>query len=194
MLAQFTRSVPKGRPELRSAASARFRLKTTVVGSGRVPHVRLSVHGPKTGSSNAFTPCARTLFLVRSLFTAEQKRSEGCAPPSSAHVRSGEHGAPVQGRGLRSLLYLGDAEELHQAWHGPIPTHMPKVLIGDNKAPSAFANLTSLNFTRSFGIECRDPFSLSVGYHDCSINNSGGVKEDPVHTHPTHTSFPYGSC
>jgi hypothetical protein len=46
----------------------------------------------------------------------------GCAPSSSAHVRStarrdrwGEHGAPVQGRRLRSLLYLGDAEELYQA-------------------------------------------------------------------------------
>ncbi len=36
----------------------------TVNGSGRVPHVRLGVHGPKTECSNAFTSCANTLGLL----------------------------------------------------------------------------------------------------------------------------------
>jgi hypothetical protein len=64
---------------------------------GRVPHVRPSVHGPKTDFSNAFTPCATILALRRSLLPAWQKRWKGCAPSFSAHVRSSEHGAPVQG-------------------------------------------------------------------------------------------------
>src|SRR5580692_3802071 len=38
-----------------------------VEGIGRVPHVRPSVHGPKTDSSNAFTSRARTLPVGRSL-------------------------------------------------------------------------------------------------------------------------------
>jgi hypothetical protein len=41
-------------------------LPTTVFGSGRVPHVRPSVHGPKTDSSNAFTPWSSILALGRS--------------------------------------------------------------------------------------------------------------------------------
>jgi hypothetical protein len=51
-----------------SANSGGFDLPTAVIGSGRVPHVRQTcpgwprgVHGPKTDSSNAFTPWARTL-------------------------------------------------------------------------------------------------------------------------------------
>jgi uncharacterized protein (DUF433 family) len=34
---------------------------------GRVPHVRPSVHGPRTDFSNAFTPCATILVRGRSL-------------------------------------------------------------------------------------------------------------------------------
>jgi hypothetical protein len=49
--------------------------------SGRVPHVRQSVHGPKTDSSNAFTTSARILDLGRSLFRPhEQKRWKGATP------------------------------------------------------------------------------------------------------------------
>ena len=36
--------------------------------------------GRKWSSSNAFTPCARTLALARSLFAIEQKHSEGLRP------------------------------------------------------------------------------------------------------------------
>ncbi len=100
-------------------------LQPTVVGSGRVPHVRPSVHGPKTGSSNAFTPCAGTLDVDGSLFTIRKSIRRGCAPSSSAHVRSGEHGAPVQGTGIRSLLHLGDAVKLHQACY-PNPISGPQ--------------------------------------------------------------------
>jgi hypothetical protein len=58
---------------------------------GRVPHVRPSVHGPKTDSSNAFTPCARILALGRS-FSRWQKRWKGCAhlpPPMYARANMG---------------------------------------------------------------------------------------------------------
>jgi hypothetical protein len=48
--------------------TTRLRLQAMVAGSGRVPPVRLSVHGPKTDSSNAFAPSARTLAFGRSLF------------------------------------------------------------------------------------------------------------------------------
>jgi hypothetical protein len=40
-----------------------------VFGSGRVPHVRQSVHGPKTNFSNAFTLC----------------RDDSCSPPRLRH-------------------------------------------------------------------------------------------------------------
>ena len=42
-----------------------------------MPHVRLSVHGPKTDSSNALIQWARTLAIGRSFFAALQKRSKG---------------------------------------------------------------------------------------------------------------------
>ena len=41
-----------------------------------MPHVRLSVHGPKTDSSNAFTPCARPLILGHSISPHCKKRWE----------------------------------------------------------------------------------------------------------------------
>jgi hypothetical protein len=41
-----------------------------------------------------------------------QERWKGCAPSFSAHVRWGEHGAPVQGRGPRFLLQLRGAVDL----------------------------------------------------------------------------------
>jgi hypothetical protein len=50
----------------RSANSGGFDLPIKVFGSGRVPHVRPSVHGPKTDSSNALTACARIVDLGRS--------------------------------------------------------------------------------------------------------------------------------
>jgi hypothetical protein len=37
-------------------------------------------HGPKTDSSNAFTPCARILDLGRSLFAHVAKALEGATP------------------------------------------------------------------------------------------------------------------
>src|ERR1700755_2443205 len=55
------------------------------------------------------------LLLLTAGSAMSKSVGRGCAPSSSAHVRWGEHGAPVQGRGLRSLLYLGDAEQLYKA-------------------------------------------------------------------------------
>jgi hypothetical protein len=60
--------------------SGGLHLSTAVYGSGRVPHVRLSVHGPKTDSSNAFTPCATSLALRRSLLARVAEALEGAAP------------------------------------------------------------------------------------------------------------------
>jgi hypothetical protein len=53
---------------------------TAVYGSGRVPHVRPGVHGPKTDFSNAFTPCATTLALRRSLLARLAERWKGLRP------------------------------------------------------------------------------------------------------------------
>jgi hypothetical protein len=78
-------SVPQGRLNFRVVQSrleteaGAFHLVTTTCGSGRVPHVRLSVHGPKTDSSNAFTPCSRTLALGRSLLAYGKSVGWGCA-------------------------------------------------------------------------------------------------------------------
>src|ERR1700758_2799887 len=47
------------------------------------------------------------LLLLTAVSAMRKSVGRGCAPSFSAHVRWGEHGAPVQGRGLRSLLYLG---------------------------------------------------------------------------------------
>ena len=55
------------------------------------------------------------LLLLTAVSAMSKSVARGCAPSSSAHVRLGEHGAPVQGRGLRSLLYLGNAEQLYKA-------------------------------------------------------------------------------
>src|SRR5580700_12345207 len=54
------------------------------------------VHGPKTDSSNAFTSCARILDLGRCLCAYTPKALSGLRPSYSAHVRFGEHGAPVR--------------------------------------------------------------------------------------------------
>ena len=67
---------------------------------GRVPHVRPSVHGPKTDFSNAFTPSATILAFRRSLLPAWQKRWKGCAPSFSAHVRWANMGHPSREVGL----------------------------------------------------------------------------------------------
>jgi len=83
--------------------------------SPNLPGLPWGVHGPKTDSSNAFTPWAGLLLLGRSLrhiAKALGGAAPWAAPPSfSAHVRPtasrgrlGEHGAPVQGRGLSFLL------------------------------------------------------------------------------------------
>src|SRR6201994_1302116 len=58
---------------------------------------------------------AHGLLLLTAVCAMSKSVGRGCAPSSSAHVRWGEHGAPVQGTGLRSLLYLGDAEQLYKA-------------------------------------------------------------------------------
>ena len=47
---------------------------------GRVPHVRLSVHGPKTDSSNAFAPCETILALGRNSFASVAERWKGLRP------------------------------------------------------------------------------------------------------------------
>jgi hypothetical protein len=63
-----------------------------------VPHVRPSVHGPKTMFSNDFTlglDCAVERFL-----RAQRKAFEGLRPPLSSHVRCGERWAPARGWGF----------------------------------------------------------------------------------------------
>ena len=57
-----------------------FHLVITAYGSGRVPHVRPSVHGPKMDFSNALTPCTGILALGRSLFALVAIALEGAAP------------------------------------------------------------------------------------------------------------------
>ena len=51
-----------------------FHLVPSAYGSGRVPHVRLSVHGRKRCFSNAFTRSTTDLARTNSLFPAAQKR------------------------------------------------------------------------------------------------------------------------
>ena len=54
-------------------------LPTTAFGSGRVPHVRPSVHGPKTIFSNAFIASTGVLALGRSRFDRPSGASDGAA-------------------------------------------------------------------------------------------------------------------
>src|ERR1700732_4430868 len=68
--------------------------------------VRPSVHGPKTDSSNAFTSCARILDLGRCLCAYTPKALGGLRPSYSAHVRPGEHRAPVR---LPSAVVMTEA-------------------------------------------------------------------------------------
>jgi hypothetical protein len=56
--------------------------------------------GRKRCFSNAFTPCARALTRPNSILPQSRSVGRGCAPSFSAHVRCGEHGAPVQGVGF----------------------------------------------------------------------------------------------
>jgi hypothetical protein len=70
---------------------------------GRVPHVRQSVHGPKTNSSNAFPLCAKDPCSRPQPFLPHAKAFEGAAPhPFSAH-------------GFRSCSSHGHADELHSS-------------------------------------------------------------------------------
>jgi hypothetical protein len=69
-------STMMARAWLMKFASPDCESQTTVLGSGRVPHVRQSVHGPKTDSSNAFTPGATALALV----PEKQRRWKGLRP------------------------------------------------------------------------------------------------------------------
>jgi hypothetical protein len=64
--------VPVGRAEVGAKNEAFF--------SGRVPHVRPSVHGLKTDSSNALTLLHEDLALGRSLFANVTEAMEGAAP------------------------------------------------------------------------------------------------------------------
>jgi hypothetical protein len=57
------------------------------------------------GFSNAFTALHEdSCSWLQSSCPRSSSTGRGCAPSSSAHVRSSEHGAPVQGRGLRCCL------------------------------------------------------------------------------------------
>jgi hypothetical protein len=79
---------------------------------------RLSVHGPKTDSSNALIPWARTLALGRSVFAAFKKAFEGAAPrlfqPMYAWANMG-HPSREEGFSLRSQHC--DADQLHEGCH-----------------------------------------------------------------------------
>jgi hypothetical protein len=57
-----------------------FHLVTTAYGSGRVPHVRPSVHGPKMDSSNAFATRETILAFGHSLSDRVTVAEEGAAP------------------------------------------------------------------------------------------------------------------
>jgi hypothetical protein len=56
--------------------------------------------GRKRCFSNAFTPCTRALARSNAVCSQSRDDRRGCAPSFSAHVRLGEHGAPVQGSRL----------------------------------------------------------------------------------------------
>jgi hypothetical protein len=78
---------------------------------GRVPHVRPSVHGPKTESSNAFTACATILALGRSpRLTASLERATPrlfgpCTLGRSTHQSSRE-ASPVPRHSLGHTLRI----------------------------------------------------------------------------------------
>ena len=103
----------------RISCRAWWRWRTSCGFPYRKPHTRIwlmqhtgnpgrtSVHGPKTGFSNAFTPRARTL-SSRNSVSAHGANSigRGCAPSFSSHVRWCEHGAPVHGgQETKSAVY-----------------------------------------------------------------------------------------
>src|ERR1700722_10615809 len=98
---EATRCSPRSMHSLRRSRSwlppgrEAFNLPPTVFGSGRVPHVRPSVHGLKMDFSNAFTQYTRVVALGRGPFARVAVALEGLRPSFSAHVRFGEHGAPV---------------------------------------------------------------------------------------------------
>src|ERR1700757_4426242 len=99
------------------------------------------------------------LLLLTAVSAISKSVGRGCAPSSSAHVRWGEHGAPVQGRELRSLLHLGDAEELYKACYpnlisDPQPSG-PVFLI----RPPHSLIWTALKFRRPFGSEFEIAYS-----------------------------------
>jgi hypothetical protein len=78
-----------------------FPLLITAYGSGRVPYVRQGVRGPKT----MFFECPHFMYDGSCPFARSAKAFEGgCAQSFSAHVRQGEHGAPVQGAGIASKI------------------------------------------------------------------------------------------
>jgi hypothetical protein len=53
--------------------------KNQALFSGRVPHVRPSVHGPKTDFSNAFIPSHEESCLCHSLCPGNKSAGRGCA-------------------------------------------------------------------------------------------------------------------
>jgi hypothetical protein len=55
--------------------------------SGRVPHVRTSVHGPKMGCSNAFTPCATMLPRMNVASTTKPDRKSGVRGAPAVHAQ-----------------------------------------------------------------------------------------------------------
>jgi hypothetical protein len=70
----------------------------------------------RTWDENGFFKCfhfvLRGFLLLAAVFWPRCRSvGRGCAPSFSAHVRWGEHGAPVQGRGPRSLLQLQPTDE-----------------------------------------------------------------------------------
>jgi hypothetical protein len=73
-------------PPLTNESSGLWRPPNQGLGPGRVPHVRLSVHGPKMIFSNAFTPCARIIALGRSLFARVVEAFEGAAPRAAPRL------------------------------------------------------------------------------------------------------------
>src|ERR1700747_1401444 len=68
-----------------------------VFGSGRVPHVRRGVHGPKTESSNAFTLSATTLGYFATVHSVVEESDDigGRGQSRLRCVAARPHGRPA---------------------------------------------------------------------------------------------------
>jgi hypothetical protein len=115
--------------QIRLGSTGRVDLPTTVFGSGRVPHVRPSVHGPKTDFSNALTPCTGILALGRSLFAFVAIALEGAAPWAAPRLfrpmyAGANMGHPSRKEGFVLCSNRSAADELHLGCDHNLISHL----------------------------------------------------------------------